>query len=84
MTDLTTADYTEYAHNLRVAGQTVTADVIDALVEACASVFEGHEFSPRARELAAEVREQARRNLARFEDPVVLGVRSRVEGPIGA
>lgn len=32
MTDLTTADYTEYAHHLRVAGQTVTADVIDALV----------------------------------------------------
>ncbi|QIS38626.1 hypothetical protein [Clavibacter capsici] len=32
MTDLTTADYTEYAHNLRVAGQTVTADVIDTLV----------------------------------------------------
>jgi hypothetical protein len=32
MSDLTTADYTEYAHHLRVAGQTVTADVIDALV----------------------------------------------------
>jgi hypothetical protein len=34
MTDLTTDDYTEYAHNLREAGQTVTADVIDALVDA--------------------------------------------------
>jgi hypothetical protein len=32
MTDLTLEDYTEYAHHLREAGQTVTADVIDALV----------------------------------------------------
>ena len=32
MTDLTSEDYTEYAHHLREAGQTVTADVIDALV----------------------------------------------------
>jgi hypothetical protein len=32
MTDLTTDDYMEYAHHLREAGQTVTADVIDALV----------------------------------------------------
>jgi hypothetical protein len=34
MTDLTSADYTEYAHHLRESGQTVTADVIDALVDA--------------------------------------------------
>jgi acetyl esterase/lipase len=32
MSDLTTDDYAEYAHHLREAGQTVTADVIDALL----------------------------------------------------
>jgi predicted nucleic acid-binding protein len=36
VTDLTTAEYMEYAHHLREAGQTVTADAIDALVAAVA------------------------------------------------
>jgi hypothetical protein len=34
MTDLTHDDYTEYAHHLREAGQTVTADVIEDLLDA--------------------------------------------------
>jgi hypothetical protein len=33
-TDLTLDDYAEYALHMRVAGRTVVADVIDALVDA--------------------------------------------------
>jgi hypothetical protein len=45
---------------------------------------EGSPYTPRARRLAAGVREQARRNLARFDGPIVLDMDPRTPGPMGA
>ncbi|QIS38625.1 hypothetical protein [Clavibacter capsici] len=41
-------------------------------------------YTLRARELAAEVREQARRNLGRFDGPILLNLDPRIPGPMSA